>query len=91
MQSFTDHILNNAGSLIVVLDKENKAEYVSSSCTQILGFDSKELMGEGWLQRTRNSESERQHFIDRAELIRRGISLPATEERLLHTSSGADR
>ena len=90
MQSLTDHILNNAGSLIVVLDKENKAEYVSSSCTQILGFDSKELLGEGWLKHTRNSESERKHFIDRVDLIRRGISRNATEERLLQTSSGGE-
>lgn len=91
MQSLTDHILNSAGSLVVVLDKENKAEYVSTSCAQILGFDSKELLGEGWLQRTRNSDRERKLFIDRADLIRRGISLYSTEERLLQTSDGGDR
>ncbi len=91
MLSLTEHLLKHAGSLIVVLDRENNAEYVSSSAMQVLGFDSAELLGEGWIRHTRNSETEREQFIEKLSLIRQGKKMTSSEERLLRTASGGER
>lgn len=50
--TLSDLILQNVGSLIVVVDSHSKVRYVSPSVTGILGYDPEELLDEGWWQNT---------------------------------------
>jgi len=51
-------ILERINNLIVILNTEGNASYVSPSVKHILGFDPKEVMGSNWWSKTGLSDSE---------------------------------
>ena len=56
MSLVTESILEKLNSLIVVVNKFGKVEYVSPSAKRILGFEPEQLMGEGWWDLTKIDE-----------------------------------
>jgi PAS domain S-box-containing protein len=93
MSLVTDSILEKLNSLIVVVNKDGKVEYVSPSAKRILGFEPEQLIGEGWWNLTRDNDSERNDIRALALQQLRQDSLLASVpyERLLKTASGAER
>lgn len=53
-----DQILDKLNTLIVVLNNDGSIDYVSKSAQQLLGYDSRELLGANWWEMTRFSKPE---------------------------------
>jgi PAS domain S-box-containing protein len=91
MNTLTEQIIQQLGSIVVILDDQGNAEYVSPSAQTVLGFSPEQLHGQGWLNYTRTDESERMHVIRDLIRIRKGIGENVAYERLLRTSSGGQK
>lgn len=93
MPLVTDSILEQLNSLIVVVNKFGKVEYVSPSAKRILGFEPESLMGEGWWELTRNDDAEREDIralaMNQLKLDSLLASLPY--ERVLRTANGGEK
>jgi len=50
--TLSDLILQNVGSLILVVDSHSKVKYVSPSVKEILGYEPEELLDDGWWKHT---------------------------------------
>lgn len=93
MSLVNNTILERINSLIVVVNKEGKVEYVSPSVKRILGFEPEQLMGDGWWNLTRDNSRGRRKI---KELVRRQIESPSLtettpQERLLKTAAGGEK
>lgn len=84
------YILENLNTLIVVVNSEGKIDYVSPSVQRMLGFEPRQLLGEGWWNLTRRDENERARVKEHVNtLIRQSPDIvPAAFERALITSKG---
>lgn len=91
MNSLTEQVLQQLGSLVVILNEAGEAEYVSPSSQKMLGFMPEQLMGHGWLTHTRSDERERVEVIQDLIRIRKGLKESVTYERLLRTASGGQK
>lgn len=91
MNTLTEQIIQQLGSIVVILDEQGNAEYVSPSAQAMLGFSPDQLMGQGWLNYTRTDENERINVIRDLIRIRKGIQHNVTYERLLRTASGGQK
>lgn len=93
MQLVTENILEKLNSLIVVVNKKGKVEYVSPSVKRILGFEPEQLLGEGWWELTRNDVTERDAVktIALNQLKQDSLLQTIPYERLLKTVTGKDR
>lgn len=93
MSLVNDAILEQLNSLIVVVNRQGKVEYVSPSAKRILGFEPEQLMGEGWWNLTRDDEHERNDIRSLAlrQLKQESQLAGIPYERLLKTANGADR
>ncbi len=58
MKSVSETILHNLNTLLVVVGPHGGVDYVSPSVQRLLGFDSSELLGNGWWKLPRASEEE---------------------------------
>lgn len=58
MKNVSETILHNLNTLLVVVDPLGEVNYVSPSVQRLLGFDSSELLGNGWWRLPRASEEE---------------------------------
>jgi PAS domain S-box-containing protein len=59
MPVISDIILEKLNTLIVVVNSNGQVDYVSPSVQRVLGFETQQLLGEGWWNLTRNNEQER--------------------------------
>ncbi|MCE3281241.1 MAG: pas/pac sensor protein [Bacteroidetes bacterium] len=93
MSLVTDSILEKLNSLIVVVNKSGKVEYVSPSAKRILGFEPEQLMGEGWWELTRDNVTERENIRSLAlkQLEQESLLATVPYERVLKTSAGAEK
>jgi PAS domain S-box-containing protein len=93
MSLVTDSILEKLNSLIVVVNKSGKVEYVSPSAKRILGFEPEQLMGEGWWNLTRDDEHERNDIKTLAlqQLKQDSLLASVPYERVLKTATGGER
>jgi PAS domain S-box-containing protein len=93
MSLVTDSILEKLNSLIVVVNKSGKVEYVSPSAKRILGFEPEQLMGEGWWELTRDNVTEREDIRSLAlkQLEQESLLATVPYERVLKTSAGAEK
>lgn len=93
MSLVSDAILEKLNSLIVVVNKSGKVEYVSPSAKRILGFEPEQLMGEGWWELTRIDEEERADIkaLTFQQLRQDSLAGALPYERLLKTAAGGDR
>ncbi|MBC7864710.1 MAG: SpoIIE family protein phosphatase [Bacteroidia bacterium] len=89
MKSVSKTILHNLNTLIVVVDPAGEVNYVSPSVQRLLGFNSSELLGNGWWKLPRASEEE---SVSVKNQILAGIKTPANLipviEREMTTSTG---
>ncbi|HWY37290.1 MAG TPA: SpoIIE family protein phosphatase [Bacteroidia bacterium] len=58
MKSVSETILQNLNTLLVVVAPGGEVSYVSPSVQRLLGFDSQELLGNGWWELPRASAEE---------------------------------
>jgi PAS domain S-box-containing protein len=87
-----EHILEKLKALVVVIDREGKAEYVSQSAGQLLGYDASTLTGENWWKLTRFSGSEAQRTRSKImSLLSRDHNGVETFEHLLKTAYGGQK
>lgn len=49
---FSDTIVNKSNSIVIVSNKQGKIIYISQNITEILGYETEEVMGDGWWQLT---------------------------------------
>jgi PAS domain S-box-containing protein len=56
MKTVSETILHNLNTLLVVVNPNGEVNYVSPSVQRLLGFDSSELLGNGWWKLPRASE-----------------------------------
>ena len=93
MSLVTESILEKLNSLIVVVNKFGKVEYVSPSAKRILGFEPEQLMGEGWWDLTRLDDDERADIkaLTFRQIQQDSLAEALPYERLLKTATGADR
>lgn len=58
MKTFSEAVLHNLNTLIVLISAEGEVNYVSPSVQRLLGFETSQLLGNGWWQLPRASEEE---------------------------------
>ncbi len=89
MKSVSDTILHNLNTLLVVVDPLGEVNYVSPSVQRLLGFDSKELLGNGWWKLPRASEEESVLVKNQIlSVIQKPNSVFPTYEREMCSSKG---
>jgi PAS domain S-box-containing protein len=88
MKPISEHILEQTGTLVVVLNEAFHADYVSPSVMDILGFTPDQLLGSGWLEKTRTHDFERAAVREHLLTIHAGDALATGFERSLSTAFG---
>jgi PAS domain S-box-containing protein len=91
MNALTEQIIDRLGTIVIVLNENGLAEYVSPSSYPLLGFHPEELLGDGWLMRTRFDENERTDVVRHLTRIQNGTTPPLSYERLLRTAYGGQK
>jgi PAS domain S-box-containing protein len=93
MQNISQFVLEKLNTLVVVIDENARATFVSPAAKTILGYAPETLLGDAWFNLTRKSNEERNAI---KELVSKTIKGEVTElmlpnERLLYASSGAEK
>jgi len=95
MEQVFNTILQRLNNLIIVANAEGKVDYVSPSVKNVLGFEPKELLGNGWWEFTKSGEDENTSFIDYIHKqfnINGSLNLKEVSyERQLKTASGVNK
>lgn len=93
MSLVNDTVLERINTLVVVTNKDGKIEYVSPSVKRILGYDPKELLGDGWWALTRDNSKERRKMKEfvRYQLDQTPLTETTPQERLLKTAGGGEK
>ncbi|MDF1672745.1 MAG: SpoIIE family protein phosphatase [Vicingaceae bacterium] len=95
MEQVYNTILERLNNLIVVANPKGDVEYVSPSVKNMLGFEPKELLGNGWWNNTKSGEEQSVTFIDYINtLFKTEGGYNANEvsyERQLSTASGKEK
>ncbi len=89
MKSVSETILHTLNILLVVVNPNGKVNYVSPSVQRLLGFDSKELLGNGWWKLPRATEEE--SILVKSQIlsvIQKPNSIFPTYEREMCSSKG---
>jgi PAS domain S-box-containing protein len=89
MKTVSETILHNLNTLLVVVNPNGEVNYVSPSVQRLLGFDSTELLGNGWWKLPRASEEGGVLVKNQilSVLQKPGSSLP-TYEREMFSAGG---
>ncbi len=89
----SDEILGRVGNLVLVADQTGNITYVSPSITPILGYSPDEVLGQGWLELTREDaeirDQERGYLAEAAADVDSARSEPY--ERRVLTKDGGER
>ncbi len=87
-----EQILDKLNALIVVLNNDGSADYVSKSAQQLLGYRSNELLGDNWWEATRFSKPEGIEIKHKLlNLFKNGDASTQTFEHVLKTSYGGQK
>jgi PAS domain S-box-containing protein len=87
-----EQILEKLNALVVVLNANGNAEYVSKSACQLLGFDNDQLMGSNWWEVTRFSKPEGERTKNRIlAVMRKKPNSVESFEHLFRTSYGGQK
>jgi PAS domain S-box-containing protein len=87
-----EQILEKLNALVVVLSKNGRAEYVSESAGQLLGYDPSQLIGDNWWEVTRFSRPEGERTKNKIlALMRLKGKGTETFEHLFKTSYGGQK
>lgn len=91
MNALAEQVLSKLGTIIVLLDEQGRAEYVSPSTHDVLGFTPGQLIGDGWMDLTRFAESDRIIAREHFDRMRKSAGAHAQYERLLRTAYGGKK
>lgn len=84
-----DQILDKLNTLIVVLSNDGSIEYVSKSAEQLLGYNSSDLLGNAWWEKTRFSKPEGEQVKQKIiSIFNRNKFSTQSFEHELKTSAG---
>jgi PAS domain S-box-containing protein len=87
-----EQILEKLNALVVVLNNDGNAEYVSQSAGQLLGYDPNHLMGNNWWEITRFSKPEGERTKHKIlAILKNGGTSVETFEHLFKTSYGGQK
>ena len=87
-----EQILDKLNALIVVLNNDGSADYVSKPAQQLLGYKSDELLGNNWWEATRFSKPEGLEVKRKLlKLFQNGNTSTQTFEHVLKTSYGGQK
>lgn len=87
-----EQILEKLNALVVVLNSNGNAEYISKSAGQLLGYEPNQLMGHNWWEVTRFSKPEGETTKNRIlALMRRSNNSVETFEHLFKTAYGGQK
>lgn len=87
-----EQILEKLNALIVVLNNDGAADYISQSAAQLLGYEPNDLKGDNWWEMTRFSKPEGRHTKNKIlQLFSKGINTTETFEHLFKTAKGAQK
>ena len=87
-----EQILDKLNALVVVLNNNGSAEYISQSAAQLLGYQPNDLMGNNWWEVTRFNEPDGQQTkIKILKLFNKGMGTTETFEHLFKTFTGAKK
>jgi PAS domain S-box-containing protein len=87
-----DKILDKLNALVVVLNNDGSADYVSRSAQQLLGYTNDELLGYNWWEATRFSKPEGVEVKRKIlGLFKNKNASTQTFEHLLRTSHGGKK
>ena len=63
MEQVFNTILERLNNLIIVANAQGEVNYVSPSVKSVLGYDPKELLGNGWWEFTKSGKDESSTFL----------------------------
>ena len=87
-----EQILDKLNALVVVLNNNGSAEYISQSAAQLLGYQPNDLMGNNWWEVTRFNEPDGHDTKNKIlKLFNKGLDTTETFEHLFKTSKGAQK
>jgi PAS domain S-box-containing protein len=87
-----EQILEKLNALIVVINNNGHAEYVSQSAGQLLGYDTNQLMGNNWWEVTRFSKPEGEKTKNKIlDLLKHSNNSTETFEHLFKTAYGVQK
>jgi PAS domain S-box-containing protein len=87
-----EQILDKLNALIVVVNNDGSADYVSKAAQHLLGYRSDELLGNNWWEATRFSKPEGIEVKRKLlNLFRNGNTTTQTFEHVLKTSYGGKK
>ncbi len=87
-----EQILEKLNALIVVLNNNGSADYVSQSAAQLLGYQPNDLMGNNWWEVTRFNKPDGRHTKNKIlQLFNKGIDTTETFEHLFKTAKGSQK
>jgi len=87
-----EQILEKLNALVVVLNSNGNAEYVSKSAGQLLGYDPAQLIGSNWWEVTRFSKPEGERTKNKIlALLRKSTNSAETFEHLFKTAYGGQK
>ncbi|MBI3510455.1 MAG: SpoIIE family protein phosphatase [Bacteroidetes bacterium] len=91
MRTVHEKTIENSGAIVVVVDNDGKAEYVSASVKDVLGFQPEKLLGEGWFAFTQINSGERESVLEHLSGVTSGSAVAIPYERLLRTAWGGQK
>ncbi|MBS1651889.1 MAG: SpoIIE family protein phosphatase [Bacteroidetes bacterium] len=87
-----DQILNKLNTLIVVLNNDGSIDFVSKSAQQMLGYNSQDLLGLNWWEKTRFSKPEGELIKNKiVHVFKQNKNTTQTFEHELKTSIGGKK
>lgn len=87
-----EQILEKLNALVVVLNNNGNAEYVSKSACQLLGYENSQLMGNNWWEVTRFSKPEGEKTKNNIlAVMRNSTNAVETVEHMFRTSYGGQK
>jgi PAS domain S-box-containing protein len=87
-----EQILDKLNALVVVLNNDGSAEYVSDSAKHLLGYQPEQLLGYNWWETTRFSKPEGIEIRNKImTLFRNNRGVTQTFEHLLRTKHGGQK
>lgn len=87
-----EQILNKLNALVVVLNNDGSADYVSNSARHLLGYQPEQLLGYNWWETTRFSKPEGVEIRNKImTMFRNNREVTQTFEHLLKTSHGGQK
>ncbi|MBI2259230.1 MAG: PAS domain S-box protein [Flavobacteriia bacterium] len=85
---FINNVINSGISLVIASNKEGKISYVSENVKNILGYSSKELLGDGWWKKTIDDKT---NFDNKKNELFEEVKLQTINHRLIKTKNNEYR